>query len=62
MPLGIQRINAKKSHPNDRIVFIKPLKGPDEKTSQDFLERISAQCGKYPHPLLNILYFASPGL
>ena len=46
MPLGIQRINAKKSHPNDRIVFIKPLKGPDEKTAQDFLERIAAQCGK----------------
>ncbi|KAB5551265.1 WLM domain-containing protein [Coniochaeta sp. 2T2.1] len=44
MPLGIQRINAKKSHPNDRIVFIKPLKGPDEKTAQDFLERIAAQC------------------
>lgn len=45
MPLGIQRINAKKSHPNDRIIFIKPLKGPDEKTAQDFLERIAAQCG-----------------
>lgn len=49
MPLGIQRINAKKSHPNDRIIFIKPLKGPDEKTAQDFLERIAAQCGKW-HP------------
>jgi hypothetical protein len=49
MPLGIQRINAKKSHPNDRIVFIKPLKGPDEKISQDFLERIAAQCGKVHH-------------
>jgi len=46
MPLGIQRINAKKSHPNDRIVFIKPLKGPEEKPAQDFLERIAAQCGK----------------
>ncbi|OIW34699.1 WLM-domain-containing protein [Coniochaeta ligniaria NRRL 30616] len=44
MPLGIQRINAKKSHPNDRIIFIKPLKGPDEKIAQDFLERIAAQC------------------
>lgn len=45
MPLGIQRLNAKRSHPNDRIVFIKPLKGPDEKIAQDFLERIAAQCG-----------------
>ncbi|KAL2161472.1 hypothetical protein VTH06DRAFT_8034 [Thermothelomyces fergusii] len=44
MPLGIQRLNAKRSHPNDRIVFIKPLKGPDEKIAQDFLERIAAQC------------------
>lgn len=57
MPLGIQRINAKKSHPNDRIVFIKPLKGPDEKIAQDFLERIAAQCGKFPFgsPQPNIL-------
>ncbi|KAK3310549.1 WLM domain-containing protein [Chaetomium strumarium] len=44
MPLGIQRLNAKRSQPNDRIVFIKPLKGPDEKIAQDFLERIAAQC------------------
>ncbi|KAK3329619.1 WLM domain-containing protein [Apodospora peruviana] len=44
MPIGIQRLNAKKSQPNDRIVFIKPLKGPDEAIAQDFLERISAQC------------------
>ncbi|KAL2270111.1 hypothetical protein VTJ83DRAFT_2295 [Remersonia thermophila] len=44
MPPGIQRINAKRSQPNDRIVFIKPLKGPDEKIAQDFLERIAAQC------------------
>jgi hypothetical protein len=46
MPLGIQRLNAKRSQPNDRIVFIKPLKGPDEKIAQDFLERIAAQCCK----------------
>jgi DNA-dependent metalloprotease WSS1 len=46
MPLGIERLNAKRSQPNDRIVFIKPLKGPDEKTAQDFLERIAAQCCK----------------
>ncbi|TID03899.1 DNA-dependent metalloprotease WSS1-like protein [Colletotrichum higginsianum] len=44
MPIGIQRLNAKRSHPNDRIIFIKPLKGRDEKTAQDFLERIAAQC------------------
>ena len=44
MPVGIQRINAKKSQPNPLIVFIKPLKGPDEAVAQDFLERIAAQC------------------
>ncbi|KAL1880799.1 hypothetical protein VTK73DRAFT_4969 [Phialemonium thermophilum] len=44
MPVGIQRLNAKKSHPNDRIVFIKPLPGPDEDIARDFLERIAAQC------------------
>ena len=46
MPIGIQRLNAKKSQPNDRIIFIKPLKGPDEAIAQDFLERIAAQCCK----------------
>ncbi|TPX15399.1 uncharacterized protein E0L32_004379 [Thyridium curvatum] len=44
MPVGIQRLNAKKSQPNPSIVFIKPLKGPDEAIAQDFLERIAAQC------------------
>ncbi|CRK11260.1 hypothetical protein BN1723_009342 [Verticillium longisporum] len=44
MPIGIQRINAKKSHPNERIIFIKPLPGPNEKIARDFLERIAAQC------------------
>ncbi|KAK6071173.1 WLM domain-containing protein [Seiridium cupressi] len=44
MPIGIQRLNAKKSQPNSFIVFIKPLKGPDESIAQDFLERIAAQC------------------
>ncbi|OHE96970.1 WLM domain-containing protein [Colletotrichum orchidophilum] len=44
MPIGIQRLNAKRSHPNDRIIFIKPLKGNDAKIAQDFLERIAAQC------------------
>jgi hypothetical protein len=44
MPLGLQRLNVKKSRPNDNINFIKPLAGPDEKIAQDFLERIAAQC------------------
>ncbi|KAK4205324.1 WLM domain-containing protein [Triangularia verruculosa] len=44
MPLGIQRLNAKKSQPNDRIIFIKPLPGPHSAVAQDFLERIAAQC------------------
>jgi DNA-dependent metalloprotease WSS1 len=44
MPGGWERINNKKSTPNKNIVFIKPLPGPYEKTSQDFLERIAAQC------------------
>ncbi|KAI0136478.1 WLM domain-containing protein [Xylariales sp. AK1849] len=44
MPIGIQRLNAKKSQPNSLIIFIKPLKDPDEAIAQDFLERIAAQC------------------
>lgn len=52
MPVGIQRLNAKKSQPNDRIVFIKPLKGKDEAVAQDFLERIAAQCRTKPCLLL----------
>jgi DNA-dependent metalloprotease WSS1 len=55
MPLGIQRINAKKSQPNDRIVFIKPLKGPDEAVARDFLERIAAQCRMFLSFLSEIL-------
>lgn len=51
MPLNIQRLNAKKSHPNDRVVFIKPLKGRDEAIAKDFLERIAAQC-RTQHRLL----------
>ena len=46
MPVGIQRLNAKKTQPNERIIFIKPLKGPDGPIAQDFLERIAAQCCK----------------
>ncbi|OTB13907.1 hypothetical protein K445DRAFT_319441 [Daldinia sp. EC12] len=44
MPLGYERINARKSQPNDHIVFIKPLEGPDKEIAQQFLERIAAQC------------------
>ncbi|RDA85765.1 hypothetical protein CP532_6292 [Ophiocordyceps camponoti-leonardi (nom. inval.)] len=44
MPWGFERVNPKQSQPNANIVFIKPLKGPDEKTAQEFLERIAAQC------------------
>jgi hypothetical protein len=46
MPLGIERINARRRSPNDRIVFIKPLEGPDRALAQDFLERVAAVC--YP--------------
>ncbi|KAI9834971.1 MAG: hypothetical protein M1819_002694 [Sarea resinae] len=44
MPLGIERINARRQQPNERIVFIKPLEGPDKAFAQDFLERIAAIC------------------
>lgn len=44
MPLGWERINVKQTTPNKNIVFIKPLPGPNEKNSKDFLERIAAQC------------------
>ncbi|KAI9757394.1 MAG: hypothetical protein M1815_001215 [Lichina confinis] len=44
MPLGIERINARKKQPNEQIVFIKPLEGPDKALAQDFLERIAAIC------------------
>ncbi len=44
MPLGIERLNARRNQPNDRIVFIKPLDGPDKATALDFLERIAAIC------------------
>ena len=46
MVLGYERLNAKRSAPNEFISFIKPLKGPDEATAEDFLERIAAQCCK----------------
>ncbi|RKF60302.1 DNA-dependent metalloprotease WSS1-like protein [Erysiphe neolycopersici] len=44
MPLGWERINATKSSPNKNVVFIKPRTGPDESSSQEYLERIAAQC------------------
>ncbi|KAI4252978.1 MAG: hypothetical protein LQ352_003975 [Teloschistes flavicans] len=44
MPIGIQRLNAHQTHPNDRIVFIKPLPGPTAPFAQDFLSRIAAVC------------------
>lgn len=50
MPIGIRRLNAQRSHPNDRIVFIKPLPGPSESVALDFLERIAAQCCRFARP------------
>lgn len=44
MPLGWERLNERVSRPNEHIVFIKPLPGPDEATSKDFLERVAAIC------------------
>ncbi|CAK7267850.1 hypothetical protein SEPCBS57363_002799 [Sporothrix epigloea] len=44
MPVGIQRLNARRSQPNPHIVFIRPLQGPDEDIARQFLERIAAQC------------------
>ncbi|KAE9381771.1 WLM-domain-containing protein [Stipitochalara longipes BDJ] len=44
MVLGWERINSKTSTPNKNIVFIKPLPGPQESISKDYLERIAAQC------------------
>ena len=48
MPLGVERLNARRLQPNSRIVFIKPLPGPTEKYAQDFLERVAAIC----HPIM----------
>lgn len=44
MPVGIQRLNARRTQPNANIVFIKPLPGPDSAIAENFLERIAAQC------------------
>ncbi|KAL9021784.1 MAG: hypothetical protein Q9185_001019 [Variospora sp. 1 TL-2023] len=44
MPLGIQRLNAHQTHPNDLIIFIKPLPGPTAPFAQDFLSRVAAIC------------------
>ncbi|MCJ1473342.1 hypothetical protein MMC13_001993 [Lambiella insularis] len=48
MPIGIERINARRPQPNSRIVFIKPLPGPTAAFAQDFLERVAAIC----HPIM----------
>ncbi len=47
MPLGIERLNVKKTQPNGHINFIKPLPGPDEAIAKDYLERIAAQCRRF---------------
>lgn len=47
MPVGIQRLNARRTQPNPNIVFIKPLPGPDSQLAEKFLERIAAQCRMY---------------
>ena len=44
MPLGFERINARRKQPNDHINFIKPLDGPDKALAEDFLERVAAIC------------------
>ncbi|KFY39565.1 hypothetical protein V494_03926 [Pseudogymnoascus sp. VKM F-4513 (FW-928)] len=44
MPLGFERINARRQQPNEYINFIKPLDGPDKEFSEDFLQRIAAIC------------------
>ena len=46
MPLGYTRLNERTQRPNAHINFIKPLPGADAAITQDFLERIAAQC--YP--------------
>jgi hypothetical protein len=54
MPLGIERINARRKQPNDRVNFIKPLPGSDEAQSLDFLERVAAIC----NPIMKINHLA----
>ncbi|KAF5875435.1 putative wlm domain-containing protein [Botrytis fragariae] len=58
MPLGWERINAKRTQPNSNIVFIKPLSGEDQSKSQEFLERIAAQCT----PIMNKHHLAVASL
>ncbi|KAF7870121.1 uncharacterized protein EAF02_009311 [Botrytis sinoallii] len=58
MPLGWERINAKRTQPNNNIVFIKPLSGEDQSKSQEFLERIAAQCT----PIMNKHHLAVASL
>ena len=44
MPVNILRLNARRQIPNERIIFLKPLEGPDKSTAEDFLNRLSAIC------------------
>lgn len=57
MPFGFQRLNERQQRPNQNIVFIKPLEGPDKEIAQDFLERIAAICA--PITKANHLFVAS---
>ncbi|MCJ1465511.1 hypothetical protein MMC07_004129 [Pseudocyphellaria aurata] len=58
MPLGIERINARRQQPNSRIIFIKPLPGPTAEFAQDFLERIAA----IVHPIMKANHLAITSL
>jgi hypothetical protein len=53
MPLGFERINERTTRPNELLNFIRPMTGPDEALSRDFLERIAAQA--YPVMKLNYI-------
>jgi len=57
MPFGFQRLNERQQRPNQNIVFIKPLEGPDKEIAQDFLERIAAIAA--PITKANHLFVAS---
>ncbi|KAI9736883.1 MAG: hypothetical protein M1818_005934 [Claussenomyces sp. TS43310] len=57
MPLGFERINARKKQPNDNLNFIKPLDGADSDVARDYLERIAAIV--YPIMKRNHIYVMS---
>ena len=54
MPLGFERLNERTKRPNEFINFIRPLPGPDEELSRDFLERVAAIC----HPIMKTNHVA----